>query len=137
DHGDLVSPYLGELVGGQTEQLAALELGRATDPGCLRQEAHSGERRHPPAGTRLTPDREDLAPPQLVGDTTGGLDDPVVGGELDGQILDGEELVCVRPGIRNHCQRRTICCLGSSASRRPSPMKLMVSTVMMTKNPGM
>src|SRR5690606_28091060 len=105
--------------------------------GRLREEAHDGERGDRLAKTRLTHGPEDLAPAQFVGNAADGLNHPVVGGELDGQILDSEKNVGVGPGIRNHCQRRTICCLGSNASRRPSPMKLMVSTMRITKNPGM
>src|SRR5204863_2901733 len=68
-----------------------------------------------------------LAGRERVAHAAHGVNHPVVGGEVDAQVLDFEEF--------RH-QARTRVWRGSKASRRPSPMKLMLRAITMMNRPG-
>ena len=90
-----------------------------------------GEHRDALARSRLADDAEHLAGMEVVADPGDRLDDPVLGAELDRQVTDLRG--SARPWSIYARIRR---CVGSSASRRPSPTKLMHMAMRMIARPG-
>src|SRR5207245_2442610 len=85
------------------------------------QDRHRG---HGLAAAGFADDAECLAPVDGNVDAVDGLQDAVVGGEVGFQALDLEQ------------GQHQITFRASSASRRPSPMKLMATTAMKIAAPG-
>src|SRR5918994_1485904 len=83
------------------------------------------------SGSGLADDPERLPGKDVVGDAGDGADDPVVRVEFDRQVTDGQK------GL-GHTVRyaRTRRWVGSRASRRPSPMKLMHRAISTITRPG-
>ncbi len=129
DHGDLLAPDSGLLLVGQPEQVAAAEVDLAADAGRAGKQAHDRQGGHALAGARLADDPQHLPRLEGIADAPHGVDDAVVGGEVDGQVLDLEH----RHG--GH-QARTLVWVGSKASRSPSPMKFTVSAMITMNKPG-
>ena len=93
DHGDLRPADLAQLVLRPSQEVPALEADRPGDLCRLGQQAHHGHGAHRFARTRLADDAKNLALRQAITHAPHGLDEPVVGRELDRQILDGENSV--------------------------------------------
>src|SRR6266511_1525518 len=91
--------------------------------------AHDRQGGHALAGARLADDPQHLPRLEGVADAPHGMDDAVVCGEVDSQVLDLEH----RHG--GH-QARTLVWVGSKASRSPSPMKFTVSAMITMNRPG-
>src|SRR5674536_242848 len=88
DHGDLLAADLAHVLVRETDQLLPAEAHRAGDPGRLRQQAYDGETGDRLAGAGLADDAEYLARAQGVAHAANGVDDAVVGREVDGQVSD-------------------------------------------------
>ena len=97
----------------------------AIRPGGMRDEAEKRHRRDALAGSRLADDPEHLARIELPADLGDGVNDSVLGLELDGEVVDGEDRL-----------RHGLVAGGSSASRRPSPTKLTASAMTTITRPG-
>ncbi len=132
DHGDALAPDVASDLVAKADQLLAVEPGRAGDPRRLRQQPEQRHRRHRLARSGLADDAEDLALVQVEADAAHGLDETVIGREPDGEVLDDEH----RLAARRIGHWRTLVWRGSKASRRPSPMKLMVSAMATMNRPG-
>src|SRR6266511_3118637 len=107
----------------------------------LRNQPEKRHRADALARARLTDDPERLARVDVVRDAVHGLDDAVVGRELNSEIPDRKHGIPHRPACGGRFRTdahyaRILRCVGSSASRRPSPMKLMQSTRIMIAIPG-
>jgi hypothetical protein len=72
----------------QAQELGPQELRRARGAAVGRQEAHHGHEGLALAGAAFADDPEGLAARDGEGDAADGVDDPVVGGEVDPQVLD-------------------------------------------------
>src|SRR5450755_118910 len=143
DHRELLATVVRELVFRQPEQLVIAEPNGAGDMRGPWQQTHDGKRRHGLAGTRLTDDPENFAAVQVIADTPHGTDRAVLSAEADRNVVYGKHRF--RCACRSNCGRTTggvvtharpFDAVGSSASRKPSPMKLAVSAIMMMKSPG-
>ena len=91
------------------------------------QQAQDAHGRHRLARARLAHHGEHLAPVDVEADPADGLDDAVLGVEVDAEVPDRQEHLA---GAR-HRQSFT-----SRASRRPSPTSRNASTVRMMARPG-
>jgi hypothetical protein len=92
DHRDLVAADRAQIVVGRAEQLLAVEAHGARDAGVARAgETHDRQRRDRLARTGLAHDAERLATIDGVRDAVDGLDEPVLGLEVDAEVLDLEQ----------------------------------------------
>src|SRR3546814_7515583 len=98
-------------------------IGR--DPCRPGQEAHDGKHGDGLAGAGLADNGQHLAGIDRQGDAVDGTEPAGCRFELDGQIIDLQ---------KRHDQ--DLFSFGSSASRRPSPIRLMARTVMRIARPG-
>ena len=128
DHRDLAAADRAQLLVVQREQVAAVEHRRAArDAAVAREDPEQRERGDALAAARLADDPERLARRDVERDPVDRVDEPALGAEVDVQVVDDEE------GLSSH----GLCSFGSSASRRPSPIRLKPSTEMMIATPGM
>ena len=111
-----------ELPFGPAEQLLASELHRAAHR-AGRQQPKERERGDGLARPRFADEADDLVVGDVEAEVVDGVEGPVVGRELDGEVLDVEER-------RGHVDR------GSKASRSPSPRKLTARMVTRMASPG-
>ena len=92
DHRDVLAADRPQLVVGELEQVAALELRRPADDAARpRQDPEQRERGDALAAARLADDPERLSRGDVEGDAVDGVDRPALGPELDAQVLDREE----------------------------------------------
>ena len=123
------------LVGRHRHQVAALpqDLPAGDASGRHRDQLEHGKRGHRLAATELADHADGLAAPDGEIDAVDRLHDAVVGGEMRLQSPDVEQgRFAARRRIEVFRAFRTqhhITFRGSSASRNPSPMKLIASTV--------
>ena len=142
DHRHVPAADLPQLLLGQLDQVAALE-DRLAAPHAARRLRDEAEQRHRADAlprARLAHDPKRLAGIDVVRDPVDGLDDAVVRDEVDRQVANREDGLARRLalGVLRYCRHyaRILRWVGSSASRRPSPMKLMHSTISVIVNPG-
>ena len=129
DHRHLAAAQVqhGPLGGGE-DVLAEHGHRAAGHPeAALHQQAHGRHGGHRLAGAGLAHDPDDLPGPHLQGDAVEGLDRALVDGELEAEVVDGQDVRWV------HGQ---FCRLGSSTSRRPSPNRLKPVAVIRMAKPG-
>ena len=89
DHGDLLPADVAQLVRRQLQEVLALEDDLAADAGLLlRDQPHHGEERHALARAGLADHAERLAGRDRQRHAVDGLDQPVVGGEMDLEVPD-------------------------------------------------
>jgi hypothetical protein len=93
DHRGLVAADLPQLLLLQPQQILALEHRGAADdpPRRQRNQAQQRQRRDALAGAGLADDPERLTRIELVRDAVHGMDDPVLGLELDDEVVDLEQ----------------------------------------------
>ena len=146
DHRELVAAQLRHRLVAAAEQLVAVQLDRAGDLGCVREQAHDRQRGDRLAGAGLADDRHRLAGGQGEVETADGAHRSGLGRERDVQVADlqhgagggptdlagrGDGTLC---SLRSSCDLRTG--LGSRASRRPSPTAFTLSTSSTTTTAG-
>ena len=141
-HRDGVAADAAHLGFGKPDQLAAVQPDAAFDPpGRVRHQAHDGERRHALAAAGFADHAEDFAARERPAHIVDRAHDAVGRVECGAQVLDREHL-CGRSrrtdrrrgdGIVPHSRFAK---RGSSMSRRPSPIRLMASTVTARTRPG-
>ncbi len=140
DHRDLPAADVVHLLLAQREQVGPREvdLARRDLPGRDVDQAHDRERGHALAAAGLADDGQAPAVRDLEAHAVDGLHEPVERVEPRPQVLDLEEraIECLRAGAVGCLRVAHSLDLGSSASRRPSPMKLMPSTVSTMAMPG-
>jgi hypothetical protein len=89
DHRDVVAAELAHVLLGHLEEVAAVEQDLAGDARVPRpREAHHGQRRDGLAGARLAHDAQHLAGLDRVRDPVEGLDETVLGLEVDAEVVD-------------------------------------------------
>ena len=127
DDGDLLAADVVHLIGPQRHQVPSLpeDLPGDDAPRRHRDQLQDGERGDGLAATGLAHDTQRLLSIDGEVDAVHGLHHAVVGGEM------GLEAADLQQWLAHHITLR-----GSSASRRPSPMKLMVSTARKIAAPG-
>jgi hypothetical protein len=92
DHRDLVAAQFLHAGPGGADQLVAVQPDLATDRGVLRVvQAEHGQVGHRFAGAGLADDAQRGALLHVEGEPVHGVDDAVLGMEVDGQVTDGEE----------------------------------------------
>jgi hypothetical protein len=129
DHRHALAAQVGHLVGGELQEVAALEPQLAgLDPPRRRDEAHDGERRHALAAAGLTDDAEHLALVDPDVHAVDRLGDAVAGMEPGAQVAHLQD----RLAARFHGSFS----LNRSQSFMPSPSRLKPSTVIMMARPG-
>ena len=114
-----------ELVGRQADDLLAAILHRALGPAVRGEKAHHRHHGLALAGSGFADDGDGLAGGDVEVDALHRVEDAVAGAEADVEIADRED------GL-GHAQRS----FGSSASRRPSPMKLRQNRVVTRVSEG-
>ena len=125
DHGDVAPDDPAPRRLGQRAQVDAVEVQDiGLDRGGPGQEAHHGQHGDGLARSGLAHHRHDLARVDRQVDAVDGREGAAAGGEADAEVADVEQ---------GH-QERLI--LGSSASRNPSPARLMATTVTRMARPG-
>src|SRR3954449_3001034 len=129
DHRDLLAALAAHLLVVHVDQLFAVHLDRTLDLGGLGQQAHRGQECDRLAGAALTDDAEHLARADRHVDATYRLDRAAFGWKRDPQIAYFEYWL-----LLDHA--RLMSALGSKASRKPSPTKLMQTMVMTRKAHG-
>ena len=123
DDGEVVAAQPLQVALGPPEQLVAPEPDRPADLRACREQPEHGEGGDRLAGPGLPDDAEHLVLPHLEGEVVDGVEDAVVGRELNREVLHGEQR-------RGHVDR------GSNASRSPSPRKFTARTVRRMASPG-
>ena len=131
DHRDRVAPDVAQVrVRGPGEVLVRKEDGAARDaPRRRGDEPHDGERGHRLAAPGLPHQTQGGPRVELDREAIEHRHGAVAGGELHGEVAQAKE----RPGPRLVHRWRSF---GLSASFKPSPTRLIASTVMKMKNPG-
>ena len=136
DHGHPVPPYLPHLrlahrrdIRAVQQDLSAADL---SDP--IRQEPENAQRGCGFARAGLAHQPQCLPSPQRQIHAVDSVDGPVMGFVLHMQISDLQQGSHFSPPLRIFYPFFS---LGSSASRRPSPIRLMDSTVTAMAAPGM
>jgi hypothetical protein len=102
DHGDLAAADLAELLGLESQDLAAVEAHTSLHAGVLRQEAEHRHRAHALARPGLADDGEGLSALQRVAELLGRRNPEVVDREVDRQAVDFEEGSVVGAGLLVH-----------------------------------
>ena len=125
DHRDAVAANLAHLGLVEPDEIAPLEAQRAGDMGAFRQQAHQRERGHGLARTGFSHDAERLARAQRERHVAHHSARSLRRGQVDGEIGDLEQHLSAEPAAS-----------GSSASRKPSPIRLRPSTLSATASPG-
>src|SRR5262249_19549363 len=137
DHADLAAPDLAQRLARQPDELTAVELHRSLGDLTVRRPDHA---EHGQGGdrlprTRLADEAEGLALPQREADLVDDPHRPGLGEEVDGQVVDAEEVVGGRGRGRGdrrslgHRQSPTLA-WRPNASRSESPK--MVKTRIVT-----
>ena len=125
DHGDVAAPKLAELVVVHGEHVAAVEGDAPLDDlARFGNEAEDGQGGYRLARAGLTDDADGLAAIDPEIDAVNRADSAAANEELGLEALDLQE------------SRHYFLCLGSRASRRPSPMKLMAISVISRARAG-
>ena len=98
DHRDVVTADRAQLGVRQRDEVAALEQDAPRDARPLQaREPERRERGDGLAGPRLADDPERAPLEYLVGDAVDGVHDPVLGRELDLEVLDAQEQLAAHP----------------------------------------
>ena len=130
DHRDLAPADLPELAVGELQEVTSLERRASSGHGAgAWEDAEQRQRRHALAAAGLAHDAQRLAGRDLEGDPVHGVHGAASSPELDLHVLDREE----RLALVGHRLR----IFGSMASRRPSPIRLMLMAVITIASPGM
>src|SRR5436190_8985384 len=142
-HRDLGPADVPQLLLRHLQQILAVEVRLASNDLArgLRDEPEDRHRADALARAGLADDAEGLAGIDVVGDPVDRLNDAVFGRELHREIPDredrfssqGSRLPRIPPVWRYARTRRWV---GSKASRRPSPMKLIQRTIRTIMRPG-
>src|SRR4029453_11924783 len=109
-HADLATADVPELVRRELQEILAAEQDLARDLGPRRaDEAHDREERDALAGARFAHDAERLAGGDGERDAVDGLDDAVLGREMDLEVLDLQQRLrhTVPRGSKNWKNQRT------------------------------
>ena len=145
---DVPAAVAQQLLLVQGDQVGAHQRGRTGDPaGRHRDQFGQRQGRHALARPGLADDRQRLTTVQVVVEAANHVGEPALGAEHHLEVADGEHRfpravdvgrAAVVGGRHHHCPRDWITdrCLGSSASRRPSPTRLNAITVMKIARPG-
>ena len=145
DHRDVRAAHTAQLLRPKSQQITPVEPDLAVDDLAGRdiQQLHDRQRRDALAAARLTDDPQSLATLQGEVDAVNGSDCPVHHVEVGSEAPHVEQDVRVRrrtgeasPVLGGVRLLLHILALGSSASWRPSPMKLMPSTMRTMATPG-
>ena len=93
DHRDLATPNIAQLLLAHLQQIASAEdcLALHDPTRRLRDQPEDGELADALARTRLADDPERLAGVDIVGDVVDGVDDAVVGRELDDEVAERQD----------------------------------------------
>jgi hypothetical protein len=128
DHADLAAADPRHLLVPEAEQLAAVERDGAGHGGVLRQQPHDRQRRDRLPGPRLAHDAERPSGVQVDVDAADGLHHARLRRERHPQVADRQDRGChARPPDRD---------VGSSASRRPSPISAIETVRSVTSAAG-
>ena len=129
DHRDLAATDRAQLRVAHVRELGAVEARAAGgDAAGARQDAEQRERRDALAAARLADDAERLAGRDVERDAVDRVDDAAARPEAHLEAVDLEQR-----RARRHARPRSF---GSSASRRPSPIRLNPSTDSTIATPG-
>jgi hypothetical protein len=125
DHADFAAAYLSEFRAAQPQQVDAVETdGIRGHLGVLWKKAHHREHGHTLAGAGFAHHAQRFAHVQVERNAAHGLHDADADVKACGQVFDFEE--------SGHQALRYFFRRGSSASRRPSPIKLNENIVTQT-----
>ena len=144
DDGDLLAADLAHLIRPERHQVAALPENLAVDDTSRRHgdELEHGERGDGLAAAGLADHTERLAPVDRMIDAIDRPHHAIVGGEVGLEPANFEQALAHAAGSVEVClldrgdMKRYITFRGSSASRNPSPMKLIVRTARKIAAPG-
>ena len=126
DHRDALATLAAHLAVGHAHEFFAVDLDRTLDLGRLRQQTHGREKGDRFAGAAFADHAEQFAFGDRDVDAADGLDLTAFCWKRDPQVADLECRLCV-------VHARFISALGSKASRKPSPTKL-IATMVSTRN---
>ena len=141
-HRDGVAADAAHLGFGKPDQLAAVEPDAAFDPpGRVRHQTHDGERRHALAAAGFADHAEDFAARERPAHVVDRAHDAVGRVERGAQVLDRKhrlraEAIGSTGDAARHRAHSRFAKRGSSMSRRPSPIRLMASTVTASTSAG-
>ena len=102
DHRHLLAAQLAHLLALGADEFLPVEPDLAGDPRALRVQAHDAQRRDRLARAGLADDAERAAALDIERQPVDGLDDAVVGREMDTQVAHRQELGRRRPAFGLH-----------------------------------